>query len=565
GELNKPILARYNEQKAKELAEKLAKEEAERIQAELDAAIIAEVKSTVRLGYEITVCDNNNLSTQLDKLLSQLSDKYQEKLGLPTDWIKYKSVVDSNKDYDPSNCNYDFLNLSVTELKNGKCEFTAFIGTDIIQFTFNGHSSVNADIVKDIDNAINSYIKTGKIKQKSGKKPALKIADKHNKSAKRSKEAIALATMAKELRNTYTVKPTERSPLERMISDMVRVVSINGYLQVIAVDKFDSKGEYESNTIKTFTVGQTVRKVDLAVSKVMLSEILEIIGNTNISDITFSQNGNNLVITHPKGEYELVGLDSSELITLFHPDEVTETTPVVETTTIDITEGDNYILPTTQVVKLVETIVDDVICCEVVGSNKVAEVTEVNLDDIVGIDLIDSQLFTVLTEVKPEVKPETTEFNQQITPIGDTDKKGYTQSNFFIKTTKGYEKRTGFIKGQIAIRNEINFDVITHIPSGERIADLNTKNVINKSGKRITKKEVLARSSEIVDSLNQLSFISKSELNKTEKALIWIYSNSIIRNCSLEDATKIMIECLDPDQEHEIIESVKTYFNIIDS
>ncbi|HEY9705464.1 MAG TPA: hypothetical protein V6C58_23705, partial [Allocoleopsis sp.] len=209
GELNKPILARYAEKLAKEEAEKLAKEEANRIQAELDAAIIAEVKATVKIGYTITNCDNENLLVQLNKLLSQLSDKYQSKLGLP--------VVKE----DHYGFYQDFSNFSVVELENGLCEFTVFVGTDIIQFVFNGHSSINFHIVNEIDIAINNYIKTGKIAKKSGKKPALKLVDKHNKSAKRSKEAIALAALAKELKSTYTVKPTERSPLERMVSDMV--------------------------------------------------------------------------------------------------------------------------------------------------------------------------------------------------------------------------------------------------------------------------------------------------------------------------------------------------------
>ncbi|HEY9702014.1 MAG TPA: hypothetical protein V6C58_06190, partial [Allocoleopsis sp.] len=179
GELNKPILARYNEQKAKELAEKLAKEEAERIQAELDAKIIAEVKATVKLSYTITNCDNENLSTQLNQLLSNLIEKYQAKLGLP-------AVKEDHYEF-----YQDFSNFSVVELKNGKCEFTAFIGENIVQFSFNGHSSVNAQVINEVDKAINQYIKTGKITRKAGKKPALKIADNSNKKAKRSKEAIA--------------------------------------------------------------------------------------------------------------------------------------------------------------------------------------------------------------------------------------------------------------------------------------------------------------------------------------------------------------------------------------
>ncbi|HEY9702759.1 MAG TPA: hypothetical protein V6C58_09950, partial [Allocoleopsis sp.] len=306
-ELNKPILACYNEKLAKEESEKLAKQEAERVQNEINAKIIAEVKATVKLSYTITNCDNENLSTQLDKLLSQLADKYQSKLGLPVKADDYGFFQ-------------DFSNFSVVELECGLCEFTAFIGTDIVQFTFNGHSSVNTAAIKEIDSAIARYIKTGKIKQKAGKKPALKIADNSNKKAKRSKEAIALAALAKELKSTYTVKPTERSPLERMVSDMVRVVSVNGQLIVIAVDKFDRKSD-EGGTIKTFTVGQTVGSVDIALPKVMLSEILEAIGNTGLSDITFSQKETNLIINHPKGHYELVGLSSDELITLFYPDD----------------------------------------------------------------------------------------------------------------------------------------------------------------------------------------------------------------------------------------------------
>lgn len=383
-ELNKLIIKR-NEERIRIKKEQELKEAAEyAAKIERENAIIAEVRSTVKLSYSITVCDNENLSTQLDKLLCQLADKYQEKLGLPVAKDDYYGFYQ------------DYPNFSVTELECGLCEFTAFIGEDIVQFSFNGHSSVNAAIINDINKAIDNYIKTGKIAKKAGKKPALKIADKHNKQAKRSKEAIALSVLAKEIRNTCTIKNTKYSPLERIVSDMVRVVSVNGYLQIIAVDKFNRKSD-EVDTIKTFTVGQTVGKIDLAVSKIMLSEILEGIGNTGLFNLFFEQKDNNLIITHRKGRYELIGLDSNELITLFHPDDL------VVTETTNITESNNHILPTAEVVKSVEIVVDDVAYCEVVGDNN----TGIILDDIIGTDLIDDQLFNQIV-ISEDLKTEKT-------------------------------------------------------------------------------------------------------------------------------------------------------------
>lgn len=228
-ELNKLIVKR-NEEKIRIKKEEELKKAAEyAAKIERENAIIAEVKATVELSYTITNCDNEQLSTQLNQLLSNLIEKYQGKLSLPKA-LYCGSNLDGKyaylNDYIPDTITGDYPNFSVTESKNGKCEFTAFIGTDIVQFVFNGHSSVNAAIINDVNKAIDNYIKTGKITKKVGKKPALKIADKHNKQAKRSKEAIALATMGKDIRNTCTIKNTKYSPLEKMVSDMVRVVSV---------------------------------------------------------------------------------------------------------------------------------------------------------------------------------------------------------------------------------------------------------------------------------------------------------------------------------------------------
>jgi hypothetical protein len=426
-ELNKLIVKR-NEERIRIKKEKEIKESLElKAKLELETALLLEIKNTVKLSYSITVCDNDNLTTQLNKLITYLVEKYQVKLGLPV------ATKDNYYGY-----HQDFSNFSVVELENGLCEFTAFIGADIIQFTFNGHSSVNADIVKDIDTAINQYIKGGKIKKQAGKKPALKLADNTNKSAKRSrsKTAIALATKAKEMRNTYTASEKDRKwcPVEKITSGMARVVSKNGKLFVIVIDKFDYRSEIDDttkNSIKIFEGLATPHgNIDIAVEKTKLAEILETLGNTNVSDAIFSQENGNLIIHHPKGRYELVGLRSDELITMFHPVQfesvgttennettlevetvVTENTlEVTESPVIDITEGDNYILPTTQKVQLIETVTDNVIICEVVPSETTPETTEISLDDMIGIDLIDNQLFTETeteteTEIKPEAKP----------------------------------------------------------------------------------------------------------------------------------------------------------------
>lgn len=633
-ELNKLIIKR-NEERIRIKKEKELKEAAEyAAKIERENAIIAEVKATVKLSYNITVCDNENLSNQLDKLLSNLAEKCQEKLNLPVIKEDYYGFYQ------------DFSNFSVVELENGNLEFTAFIGEDIVQFVFNGHSSVNTAIINEIDKAIDNYIKTGKIKKSSGKKPALKIADKHNKATKRSKEAIALAALAKDIRNTCNFKNTKYSPLERMVSDMVRVVSVDGLLQVIAVDKFDKQSE-EGGTIKTFTVGQTVGSIDLAIPKVMLSEILEGIGNTGLFNLFFEQKDNNLIITHRKGHYELIGLNSDELITLFHPNDlvVTETTPV-----IDITEGDNYILPSTQKVQLIETTVNDVIYCEVVPSNEMygyefdsahkllkfienissenqsmrscqtnynlnfhvpiwvkikeqklwfgydnnkyqytpdiissfTEVTEITLDEMIGIDLIDSQLFSTLTTnksanpidnvkiihvsdkitdiTKSVIKPETIEFQQQITPIGNTDKKGYTQSRFLVKTTEGIKEKIGFVKGQIAIRNELTCDTIIHVPSGCKIASFNKGNVFVR-GKKTTKKDVQIRVAKLVDALNSLDFIANTELNKLQCLICYVYMQTIISDKPLEESILSVIKMLEVEDEHNLLTLIKKYFN----
>ncbi|HEY9705693.1 MAG TPA: hypothetical protein V6C58_24860, partial [Allocoleopsis sp.] len=406
------------------------------------------------------------------------------------------------------------------------------------------------------------------------------------------------AALAKDIRNTCNIKDTKYSPLERMVSDMVRVVSVNNQLQIIAVDKFDKQSE-EGGTIKTFTVGKTVGSIDLAVSKVMLSEILEGIGNTGLSDITFSQKETNLIINHTKGEYSLVGLNSDELITLFHPDEVTEPAPV-----IDITEGDNYILPTTQKVQLIETTVNNVIYCEVVEVEvtEVAEVAEVELSDILGIDIIDSQLYAVITvddvniddlldeldEIKPVnqidnvkiihvsdkitditksvIQTETIKFQQQITPIGDT-KKGYTQSRFLIKTTEGIKEKTGFIKGQIAISQELNCDSFTHLPSGLLIANLNKKNIFfndTEPNRNVTKKDVKLRGEKLVDVLNSLDFISKSELTYLDEAIMFIHISSITGARTIEDVLEKVLRRLEDKDEHNLINPLKAHFNIID-
>ena len=125
---------------------------------------------------------------------------------------------------------------------------------------------------------------------------------------------------------------------------------------------------------------------------------------------------------------------------------------------------------------------------------------------------------------------------------------------------EGNQKKTGFVKGSIAIRNELLCDTIIHLPSGLKIESFNKGNVFVR-GKRTSKKDVQVRVAKLVDTLNSLDFISNAELNKLHCLVIYAYMQSITRDRALEESISSVIKMLEIEDEHNLLKPFAGYFS----